>query len=192
VMKCTKTGTKVAQLKPAGCMKNGQKYDIGAQFSDDKAIYRCGMDESHTKTEAKTYGCVQDGKRIYDLDLYKEGNMFYRCRVNEDSVGKDVYGCARDLGNGQYEARVIGCSWEEGQQPYNYFTCCVKQPDGSAKVTQLYCLYWVDGGSYAINEGCYRTIEQQGVGCVRDPSTSKLSVIHFDPKDALQNRMSLC
>jgi len=190
VMQCTKTGTKVAQLKPVGCVMGSNQYDVGTQFTDDKAIYRCGFDSTQSKTEAKTYGCVHDGKRIFDLDLYREGDMFYRCRVNEDSVDRDLYGCAYQDESGNYVAKVIGCSWEEGQKPYNFFTCCVKTGD-TAKVRQLYCLYWVNGGSYAINEGCYRTINNQGVGCTRG-SDDKLSVIEFDPKDALSKRMSLC
>jgi len=190
VMKCTKTGAKEAKLVAIGCLKGGTQYDIGAQFDDDKATYRCGLDSSKTKTMAKTYGCIKDGKRVFDLDLYREGDMFYRCRVNEDSVDRDLYGYAYRDDSGSYIPKVIGCSWETGSAPYRFFTCCVRE--GSvARVRQLYCLYQVNGGDYAINEGCYRTINGQGVGCKRD-ANDKLSVTQFDPKDALQNRMSLC
>jgi len=182
VMQCTRKSNRDASLVAAGCVdNNGQTYDIGSEYDTDTAVIHCAS-VSGVATP-KPVGCVNAGKKIYDLDLFQDGDVFWRCRVGDDGVCKELFGCAVQLPNGQVEPKSVACTWDVGMDPINIVKCCIKDKTGldTAKVTDLYCLYTYNGGRIQIDDGCYRVFGDIAAGCSRQ-SDGTLQVQTFDPK----------
>jgi len=127
-------------------------------------------------------GCLVDGKRVYDLDIYQKDANYYRCRVGSEKVSADLWGCALKKSDGSIEPKSIACTWDEGTDPINYVKCCIKKGD-TATITDLYCLYTYQGGRIQVNEGCYRIFDTVAAGCKRQADGS-LKMDTWDAKDA--------
>jgi opacity protein-like surface antigen len=188
VLMCQRQSNKVATLASAGCVdNNGQTYDIGSEYDTETAVIHCA--NSNGIATAKPVGCVNKGKKIYDLDLFQDGDVFWRCRVGDDGVSKELFGCAVTLPDGTVEPKSVACTWDIGQDPINIVKCCIKDKTGldTAKVTDLYCLYTYNGGRIQIDDGCYRIFPganggaDVAAGCLRQ-SDGSLEVQTFDPK----------
>lgn len=165
------------------CEKDGKSYDVGTMFDGTDAFYYCKRDGSGTKAEA--IGCINDGKRVYDLALFQKGEQFFRCRAGETSVTHELWGCAVKEADGSVTPKSIACTWDVGTDPINYVQCCIAK-GGTAVVTQLYCLYTYRGGRIQINDGCYRVFPDAGVaaGCKRNADGNTLTLTTWAAKDS--------
>jgi len=174
VMMCQRSSNKDAKLVASGCVVSGKQYEIGTQFDDSDTTYHCAKDGEQSKL--KPVACVNDGKRVYDLDIFQKGSMAYRCRVGDDKVSADLYGCVVSG-----DVKSLKCTWDVGTDPINYVNSCI-QKDATAVVTQVNCLYTYRGGRVQVDEGCYRVFDKVAAGCQRTPEGS-LKMDTFEPTD---------
>jgi len=175
VMVCNETVNNGARLMPAGCVKEGHEYNVGDSFEVGKFWFTCTR-TGREKVVAKSAGCVNNGKRLNDGDRYFENDIIFECRIDEEPV---TTGCVQRDEKGEIVERRLGCTWVEGQEPFQYEWAC--QQDGkSAKKVQVRCNYKVGGGVYNIDAGCFRVIDKAAFGCLKEGSGLKLQSFQGD------------
>jgi len=188
VMTCNETVNNGARLMPVGCVKDGRQYNVGESFEVGKFWYNCTR-IGREKVTVKSSGCLNNGKRLNDGDRFFVNDVIYECDI--DSTKNDVrtMGCVqRDEKNDVVERR-LGCTWVEGQEPFQYELAC--QPDpatNSAKKVAVRCNYKVGSGVYNIDPGCYRVVDKAVFGCI--PQGDRLNLQSFQGDNAEQSATS--
>jgi len=184
VMVCNETVNNGARLMPVGCLKEGRQYNVGESFEIGQFWYNCTR-TGREKVAVKISGCVANGKRLNDGDRFFDKDVIYECAI-DSSTKRDVrtIGCVQRDENGEIVERRLGCTWIEGQEPFQYEFSCQQDGSNSAKKIQVRCNYKVAGGVYNIEAGCYRSIDKAAFGCQRDTSTNNLKLQSFQGENA--------
>jgi hypothetical protein len=177
VYECQETVNDGSKLVLVGCVKDGKQYGAGDAFEVGKTWFNCTR-TGREKVAAKPAGCVNNGKRLNDGDHFFENDVIYECTVENGNIGTRTVGCAQTDGGSMVERR-LGCTWVEGQEPFQYEWTC--RADGEKAVKeQVRCNYKVGGGVYNIDPGCYRLVEKAAVGCIKDGKNLKLQSFQGD------------
>jgi len=180
VMTCNETVNNGARLMPVGCVKDGRQYNVGDSFEIGKFWFNCTR-IGREKVAVKSSGCINNGKRLNDGDRFFVDDVIYECAI--DSTKNDVrtMGCVQRDDKGEIVERRLGCTWVEGQEPFQYEMAC--QPDttvNSAKKVPVRCNYKIGTGVYNIDPGCYRVIDKAVFGCVSGGASLKLQSFQGD------------
>jgi hypothetical protein len=170
---CDETVNGGHKLFQAGCVKDGKSYKAGDAFEAGKYWFNCTR-IGREKVQARAAGCLNGGKRLNDGDRYFENDVIFECRVDADKQEVITTGCVQD---GTVERR-LGCTWVEGQAPFQYEWTCRHDAAGNTAVKeQVRCNYNVGGGVYNIDAGCYRVVDAASVpGCSKDGKALKLQL----------------
>jgi len=177
---CNETVNNGARLMPAGCVKDGKQYNVGDSFEAGKGWFNCTR-TGREKVSAKAAGCVANGKRLNDGDRYTENDVITECTVDAGKPSTRTVACAQRDDKGEIVERRLGCTWVEGQEPFQYeWACQHEAATDSAKKVQVRCNYKVGGGVYNIEPGCYRVIEKSAFGCLKEGSGLKLQSFQGD------------
>jgi hypothetical protein len=180
VMVCNETVNNGAKLLPAGCVKEGREYNVGDSFEVGTFWFTCTR-YGREKVVAKPAGCVNNGKRLNDGDRFFDQDVIHECRIDADKQEVITTGCVQRDEKGEIVERRLGCTWVEGQAPFQYELACQKdEANKSAKKVQVRCNYNAGGGVYNIEPGCFRTIEKAAFGCQKDGSGLKLQSFQGD------------
>lgn len=171
---CDETVNGGSKLVQSGCVKDGRQYKAGDAFEVGKYWFNCTR-TGREKVVAKPAGCVNNGKRLNDGDRYFENDVIYECTIDGDKTNVRTTGCAQKDNAGGIVERRLGCTWIEGEEPFQYEWTCKHEPStNSATKVQVRCNYKVGGGVYNIDPGCYRVVDKSAFGCVQSGTTLKL------------------
>jgi len=183
VMVCNETVNNGARMMQVGCVKEGRQYNAGESFEVDKFWYNCTRTGTE-KVATKMSGCVANGKRLNDGDRYLNNEVIHECRIDSSTKGDLItVGCVQRDERGEVVERRVGCTWVEGQEPFQYEMACQNDPaTNSAKKVPVRCNYKSGGGVYNIDPGCYRLIDKAAFGCLTESSGLKLQ--SFQGQDA--------
>lgn len=174
VMVCNETVNNGARMMPTGCVKEGKQYNAGESFEIGQFWFNCTR-VGRERVALKASGCVASGKRLNDGDRYTEQEIIKECRIDNGKTTVQTVACVQRDETGQVVERRLGCTWVEGQAPFQYEMACQADPaNQSAKKVPVRCNYSVSGGVHTIEPGCYRLIEKAAFGCVKDGSALKL------------------
>jgi hypothetical protein len=188
VMACNETVNNGARLMPIGCVKDGRQYNVGDSFEVGKFWFNCTR-TGREKVSVKASGCLNNGKRLNDGDRYFDNDVIYECTIDSGKNDVRTTGCVQRDEKGEIVERRLGCTWVEGQAPFQYELACQHEPaTNSAKKVQVRCNYNVGGGVYNIDPGCYRVIDKAAFGCLKDNSGLKLQ--SFQGENAEQSANS--
>jgi hypothetical protein len=180
VMSCNETVNNGAHLMQIGCVKEGRQYNVGESFEVGKFWFNCTR-TGREKVAVKASGCLNNGKRLNDGDRYFENDVIYECRIDADKNDVITTGCVQKDDSGSVVERRLGCTWVEGQEPFQYeWTCKGDSSTNTAKKVQVRCNYKVGGGVYNIDPGCYRVIDKSAIGCVQQGATLNLQSFQGD------------
>jgi hypothetical protein len=181
---CNETVNNGARMMQVGCVKEGRQYNTGESFEFAKFWYNCTRTGTE-KVSTKMSGCVANGKRLNDGDRFFDNDVIYECRIDSSTKGELVTaGCVQRDERGEVVERRLGCTWVEGQAPFQYELACQQDPaTNSAKKVPVRCNYKVGGGVYNIDPGCYRLVEKAAFGCQKE-STGSLKLQSFQGQDA--------
>jgi len=185
VMTCNETVNNGARLMPIGCVKDGRQYNVGESFEIGKFWFTCTR-IGREKVTVKSSGCVNNGKRLNDGDRFFVNDVIFECNI--DSTKNDVrtMGCVQRDEKGEIVERRLGCTWVEGQEPFQYeLACQADAATNSAKKVQVRCNYKIGSGVYNIEPGCYRVIDKAAFGCVSQGD--KLNLQSFQGDNAEQS-----
>jgi hypothetical protein len=173
---CNSSVNNGAHLMPVQCVKEGRQYSEGESFEVGKFWYTC-MRTGREKLSVKSSGCVNSGRRLNDGDRYTENDVIYECTIDSSTNGVRTVACQSEGG----VERKLGCTWIEGQAPFQYEWRCEHDPSAhSARKVQVRCNYNLGGGSYNIEAGCYRVVEKSAIGCLKDGIVLKLQSFQGD------------
>jgi len=176
---CQETVNGGSKLIQSGCVKDGKQVNAGDSFESGKYWFNCTR-TGREKVVARAAGCINGGKRLNDGDRYFENEVIYECRVDADKQEVITVGCAQMDGGSPVERR-LGCTWVEGQEPFQYeWTCRHDAAANTAVKEQVRCNYKVGGGVYNIDPGCYRVVEKAAFGCQKDGKNLKLNSFQGD------------
>jgi len=144
-----------ADLKKAGCAKQGQAYLVGKTYSGSRVWYVC------TDHGAIPMGCMYQGQQMKDGDHYNDykTNVAQACKVDGANTGFKPFACIGPE-NVPVVDRRPGCSWSE-----DGFTYTCKQQGESLVKAQTSCIHSVQGGSFNVNPGCYIRAGDSYFGC---------------------------
>lgn len=171
---CNETVNNGARLMQTACTKDGREIDVGETFESGNVWYSCTR-TGREKVSAKATGCVNNGKRLNDGDRYFENDVVYECIINNGKNEVRAIGCAQRDDRGEVVERKLGCTWVEGPEPFQYEWLCQRDDSGnSAKKVQVRCNYNVGGGLYQIAPGCYRIVDKNAVGCLKEGAGLKV------------------
>lgn len=171
VFVCNATVNNGAHLMPVQCVKEGRQYSEGESFEVGKFWYTC-IRTGREKLSVKSSGCVNGGRRLNDGDRYTENDVIFECTI--EGSGKNEIRVVACQSEGSVE-RKLGCTWVEGQAPFQYEWRCEHDPATNlAKKVQVRCNYNLGGGNYNIEAGCYRLVDKAAFGCLKDGATLKL------------------
>lgn len=184
VMVCNETVNNGARLMPVGCVKEGRQYNVGESFEIGKFYYNCKRTGSE-KVAVKISGCVNNvGKRLNDGDRFFDNDVIYECAIDSTTTSKSelrTVGCVQRDEKGEVVERRLGCTWVEGNEPFQYELACQHDAStNSAKKVPVRCNYKVGGGVYNIDPGCYRVIDKAAFGCIKESSSLKLQSFQGD------------
>jgi len=180
VMVCNETVNNGARLMGAGCVKDGKQYNAGDSFESGKFWYNCTR-TGREKVAAKASGCVNNGKRLNDGDRFFDYDVIFECNIDATKNDIRTTGCVQRDEKGEVVERRLGCTWVEGQEPFQYEVACQRdEAANSAKKVQVRCNYKVGSGVYNIDPGCYRVIEKAAFGCQKDGAALKLQSFQGD------------
>jgi len=180
VMVCNETVNNGARLMAAGCVKEGRQYNTGESFEVGTFWFNCTR-VGREKAAVKAAGCVNNGKRLNDGDRFFTQDVIYECNIDADKNTIRTTGCVQRDEKGEIVERRLGCTWVEGQEPFQYEMAC--QHDAAANTATkvpVRCNYKVGGGVYNVDPGCYRVIEKAAFGCLKDGSALKLQSFQGD------------
>lgn len=172
VMLCNGTVNNGARLMPSGCVKDGKQYKVGDSFEVEQFFFTCTR-IGRERVALKAAGCVASGKRLNDGDRFVDNEIIKECRIDDGKAHFQTVACAQRDQSGAVVERRLGCTWVEGQAPFQYEVQCQADAD-SAKKVPIKCNYDVDGGVYNIEPGCFRVIEKSAFGCLKEGSNLKL------------------
>jgi hypothetical protein len=176
---CDETVNGGHKLVQAGCVKDGKQYAAGDAFEAGKYWFNCTR-IGREKVQARAAGCLNGGKRLNDGDRYFENDVIFECRVDVNKQEVITTGCVQSDGGTTVERR-LGCTWVEGQEPFQYEWTCKHDAAGNTAVKeQVRCNYKVGGGVYNIDPGCYRVVDKSSVGCIKDGKNLKLQSFQGD------------
>lgn len=185
VMACNQTVNNGAHLIAVGCVKDGKQYNVGESFEVGQFWYNCTR-IGREKVAIKSSGCVNNGKRLNDGDRFFVDDVIYECTIDATKNDVRTTGCIQRDEKGEIVERRLGCTWVEGQEPFQYEWACQQDASSnSAKKIQVRCNYKVSGGVYNISPGCYRVIDKAAFGCVSQGS--KLNLQSFQGDNAEQS-----
>lgn len=185
VYECQETVNGGARLVKAGCVKDGKTYGAGETFEVGKFWFNCSKSGRETFS-TKAGGCLANGKRLNDGDRFTENDVIYECTIDADKNDFRAVACVQNEGGSVVE-RKLGCTWVEGQAPFQYEWRCEHEANtNSARKVQVRCNYNVGGGIYNIDAGCYRVIEKNAVGCLHEGG-SVLKLQSFQGDNAEQS-----
>jgi len=191
VYECRLNRDAVPTVTPWGCAdKSGRQYNTGEQFEIGDFWFYCMNKDG--KIMPDRVGCVHENMRMKHGDRFFKDDVIYECNVTETNAEIRVAGCVtRTASSGVLAERRVGCSWNEGTEPYQYTFQC--KPDPVAKTaakTGVSCNFVVpDGrGTYTIGIGCYRVIGKTGMACVQGSSPGDLKFIPLSVDENLQIR----
>jgi hypothetical protein len=180
VMLCNETVNSGARLMPSGCVKDGKQYNVGDSFEVGQFAFTCTR-VGRERVSLKAAGCVNSGKRLNDGDRYTENEIIKECRIDNGKTSVQTVACAQRDETGNVVERRLGCTWVEGQAPFQYEMQCQADPaNNSAKKVTVRCNYSVGGGVYNIEPGCYRVIDKAAFGCLKEASSLKLQSFQGD------------
>jgi hypothetical protein len=183
VLLCNKTVNNGAKLVPDGCVKDGKQYNVGDSFEAGRIWYKCARFGRETVV-VKPAGCVSNGKRLNDGDRFVENGIAYECMI--DSATKDIRVTACVVNGVE---RKVGCYFNEGEGPFQYEMRCLEdKATKTAKKVFIRCNYKSNGGTYGIEPGCYRLIQQAAFGCLKDGD--KLQLKSFEGEKAEESAQS--
>lgn len=170
-------------MSTQGCVKDGRNYNLADAFEIGDRWYVC------TNAGARCVGCVRNGQRLKNNDRFFVDDVIYECTVDGESTRVEAYGCVQHESGAVIE-RKLGCSWVEGQAPYQYeMTCKANSQTKTAVKVPSSCVY----KSYNVAPGCFQFIDKTVVACVRDSSDIKTSVFRTsDVDDVLAKGLRLC
>lgn len=169
------------KLVPVGCVQDGKQYKAGDSFESGDTWYNCTR-IGREKVVAKAAGCVQGGKRLNDGDRFNDGEVFRECRIDAGKMSLVIVACAQKDASGTVVERRLGCTWTEGDAPFQYEWTCADE-GGKAVKKQVRCNYNVGGGTYQIETGCYRAVDKGVAGCLVQPGGMKLQLFEGDKAD---------
>lgn len=176
---CQETVNGGSRLVRAGCVKDGKTYGAGETFEVGKFWFNCSKSGRETFS-TKAAGCVSNGKRLNDGDRYTENDVIYECTIDANKNDVRAVACVQSDGGANVE-RKLGCTWVEGQAPFKYEWRCEHDASANtARKVQVRCNYDVGGGIYNIEGGCYRVIEKNAVGCLKEGDNLKLQSFQGD------------
>jgi len=179
VFVCNETVNNGARLMPVACVKDGREIKVGDVFESGNVWFSCNR-TGREKLSTKANGCVNNGKRLNDGDRYFENDVIYECNIDNGNGDFRAVGCAQRDG-GQVVERRLGCTWIDGQEPFQYEWACQRDDSGvSAMKVQVRCSYKVGDGVYQILPGCYRIVDKAALGCLKDASGLKLQSFQGD------------
>jgi hypothetical protein len=174
VMACNETVNNGARLMPIGCVKDGRQFNVGETFEVDKFWFTCTR-VGREKVSVKSSGCVNNGKRLNDGDRFFVNDVIFECNIDSAKNEIRTMGCAQRDEKGEIVERRLGCTWVEGNEPFQYEIACQHDAaTNSAKKVPVRCNYKVGSGVYNIDPGCYRVIDKAAFGCLKDGSNLKL------------------
>jgi hypothetical protein len=177
---CNGTVNNGARLMPSGCVKEGKTYGAGQTFESGRFFFTCTRTGSE-KLAVKASGCVNNGQHINDGDRFTEADVIYECIIENGKTEIRTVACAQRDERGEVVERRLGCTWVEGQEPFQYEWACQSDPaTNSAKKVQVRCNYKVGGGVYNIEPGCYRVIDKSAFGCSKDGAGLRLQNFQGD------------
>lgn len=176
---CDETANGGSKLVQAGCVKDGKTFGAGDSFDDGKFWFNCTR-VGREKYVIKAVGCVSNGKRLNDGDRFNDKDVMYECTIDAGKNDVRATACVQNDGGSTIE-RKLGCTWTEGQAPFQYEWRCEHDAGANtAKKIQVRCNYNVAGGTYIIEPGCYRVIDKAAFGCVQEASALKLQSFQGD------------
>jgi len=153
------------KLKPAGCVSDGKQLKPGDVVEQGRFWYNCSLHGRET-VELKIGGCVSNGKRLNDGDRFEENGVSFECTI--DSATKDIRVTAC-IENGI--ERKVGCYFTEGDYEYR---CVEDKEKKSAKKVPVRCAYHVSGGTFNIDPGCFRRVDNSTVACRQEGESLKI------------------
>jgi hypothetical protein len=172
------------KLRPVGCVKDGKQLKAGEAIDIEKFWFNCSLFGRETYV-LKAAGCVVNGKRLNDGDRYDDNDVKYECAIDANKNYVRAVACIQREGGNPID-RKLGCEWNEGTAPFMYkWTCKYDEAANTATKVQLSCSYYVSGGSYPIEPGCYRVIDKSAFGCVNQGKT--LNLQSFQGENAEQS-----
>lgn len=165
VMLCNSTVNNGARLMPSGCVKNGKQINEGDSLEVDNFWYKCTR-VGRERLALKAGGCVNAGKRLNDGDRYTENEIIKECRIDNGQTSVQTVACVQRDEAGAVVERRLGCTWVEGEAPFQYeMQCQADEANKSAKKIMVRCNYKVDGGVITIAPGCYRVADKAAFAC---------------------------
>jgi hypothetical protein len=172
-----KQGDQTPFLAPWGCVaEDGSQHAAGGSFETGPYWYTCENKNGIINLELS--GCVNQGTRFSNGDRFFKDDVVFECQAKENGANMKVVGCMQENGKtGVKIERRVGCTWTEGDLPYQVTMTC--KPDQEAKTavaTVVNCNYKMPQGTiYNINIGCYRIFEDVAVGCLKNSNTGKVT-----------------
>jgi len=180
VMVCNETVNNGAHLMAVGCVKDGRQYNTGESFEVGKFWFNCTR-TGREKVSIKASGCMNNGKRLNDGDRYFDNDVIYECTIDADKNDVRTTGCVQRDEKGEVVERRLGCTWVEGQAPFQYELACQHDAaTNTAKKVQVRCNYNIGGGVYNVDPGCYRKADKIVIGCLQDGSGLKIQSFQGD------------
>jgi len=177
---CDSTVNGGSKLVQSGCVKDGKQYKAGDSFEVGKYWFNCTR-TGREKVVAKAAGCVNGGKRLNDGDRYFDNDVIYECTIDGDKTNVRSTGCVQKDDAGGIVERRLGCTWVEGQAPIQYEWACQRdEAANTAKKVQVRCNYNVGGGVYNVDPGCYRLVDKDSIGCIKDGERLRLQTFQGD------------
>lgn len=180
VFVCNSTVNNGAHLMPSACVKEGKEHNVGDSFEIGQFWFNC-VRIGRERLAVKAAGCVANGKRLSDGDRVTENEVISECTIDTGKNELRAVACAQRDENGGSVERKLGCTWVEGQAPFQYEWACQRDASGnSVQKVQLRCNYNAGGGAYVIEPGCYRAVDKTAIGCLKEASGLKLQSFQGD------------
>jgi len=159
--------------KPRTCEHGGTTYKANDTITDSakEITYLCSA-----LGNLRVIGCVHNGQQVKLDDMITKEGVKYQCVADDGGPAFRVFACVQESQGGAIDRR-LGCSFAdgEGSQKFEY-ECQYDASANSAKKVAKRCNYDQNGGVYQIDAGCYRKINNQTVGCVKQ-GEGKLSYV---------------
>jgi hypothetical protein len=175
----------------SGCFgKDQRQYATGDEYTFGDVWYYCM--EKDGRISSDPIGCVSNGQRLRDGERAFVGDVIFSCVVRGQLAELKVSGCVtKNMNNGAKAERRVGCSWQEGDEPYQVtFQCAPDDLKKTAVKTAQNCDYALDRGTYKIEIGCYRVIDKKGIACLKnsaDPADVRLTSWPVDENGQIVN-----
>jgi len=192
LFECREDQKGLPTITEVGCVSDNQEYKYGDTFTDDKFWYFCGTEAGHAMR--KVIGCVHDGKKLYDGQLFYQNDVIFRCIVNEYKSARHApVGCVKRDEKGVEVQKSVGCYWIDGEMPNRYTVVCTVKNETCVK-TKINCYYSPGNFEYILEPGCFRKFGDKTIGCKATPD-GQVEYVSLDPKridQAISQGLHLC